>query len=74
MIPNFFCPVYYDWKIPFKQTGSTQYILSEVLRPRIVPYLVNVATKEYCSIYLEMGFKSEEFCLKILVLVAAAVE
>ena len=36
------------------------------------PYLINVATKEYCSICLETGFISEEFCLKILVLDAAA--
>ena len=36
------------------------------------PYLLNVATKEYCSIYLEMGFISEEFCVKILVAIVAA--
>ena len=36
------------------------------------PYLVNVATKEYCSIYLETAFISKEFGMKILMVVAAA--
>ena len=35
------------------------------------PHLVNVATKEYCSTCLETAFISEEFCLKILVVVDA---
>ena len=38
------------------------------------PYLVNVATKEYCSIYLETAFISEESGTKILMVVAAAEE
>ena len=38
------------------------------------PYLVNVATQEYCCICLETGLISEEFCVKILVVVAAAEE
>ena len=38
------------------------------------PYLVNVATKEYCSTCLETAFISEEFGMKILMLVAAAEE
>ena len=38
------------------------------------PYLVNVATKEYCSICLETAFISEEFGTKILMVVAAAEE
>ena len=38
------------------------------------PYLVNAETKEYCSIYLETEFISEEFGVKILVVVAAAEE
>ena len=38
------------------------------------PYLVNVATKEYCSICLEMTFISEEFGMKILMVAAAAEE
>ena len=38
------------------------------------PYLVNVATKEYCSICLEMAFTSEKFGMKILMVVAAAEE
>ena len=37
-------------------------------------YLVNVATKEYCSICLETAFISEEFSMKILMVVAAAEE
>ena len=36
-----------------------------------VPYLVNVATKEYCSICLETAFISEECGMKILVVAAA---
>ena len=39
---------------------------------RFDPYLVNVATKEYCSISLETAFK--EFGMKILMVVAAAEE
>ena len=38
------------------------------------PYFVHVATKEYCSICLETAFISEEFGLKILMVVAAAEE
>ena len=38
------------------------------------PYLVNVATKEYCSICLETAFISEEFVMKILMDFAAAEE
>ena len=37
-------------------------------------YLVNVATKEYCSICLETAFISEEFGMKIVMVVAAAGE
>ena len=36
------------------------------------PYLVNVTTNEYCSIYLETAFISEELCMNILVVIAAA--
>ena len=36
------------------------------------PYLVNVATKEYCSICLETVFISKEFGMKLLMVVAAA--
>ena len=36
------------------------------------PYLVNVATKEYCSMCLETAFISEEFGRKFLMMVAAA--
>ena len=36
------------------------------------PYLVNVATKQYCSICLETAFISKEFGMKILMVVAAA--
>ena len=35
------------------------------------PNLVNVATMEQCSICLKTGFLSKEFCMKILVVVAA---
>ena len=38
------------------------------------PYLVNVATKEYCSICLETAFISDEFGMKILMVVAAGEE
>ena len=38
------------------------------------PYLVNIATKEYCSICLETAFISEEFGIKFLMVVAAAEE
>ena len=38
------------------------------------PYLVNVATKKNCSICLETAFISEEFGMKILMVVAAAEE
>ena len=38
------------------------------------PYLVNVATKEYYSICLETAFISEEFGMKILMVVTAAEE
>ena len=38
------------------------------------PYLVNVATKEYCSICMETAFISEEFGTKILMVVSAAEE
>ena len=38
------------------------------------PYLINVATKEYCSACLETAFLSEEFGMKILMVVAAAEE
>ena len=31
--------------------------------------MVTVSTKEYCSICLETGFISEDFCVKILVVV-----
>ena len=34
--------------------------------------LVNIATEEYCYICLGTGFISEEFCVKSLVVVAAA--
>ena len=37
-------------------------------------YLVNVATKEYCSIGLETAFTSEEFGMKILMVFVAAEE
>ena len=36
------------------------------------PYLENVATKEYFYKCLETGFIFEEFCVKILMLVAIA--
>ena len=36
--------------------------------------MVNVATKQYCSICLEMEFIGEEFCMKIVGVVAAAEE
>ena len=36
------------------------------------PYLVNIATKEYCSVCLETAFISEEFGMKILMVFAAA--
>ena len=38
------------------------------------PYLVIVATKEYCSICLETAIISEEFGMKILMVVAAVEE
>ena len=38
----------------------------------LVPYLVNVATKEYCSMYLETALISEEICMEILVVFVAA--
>ena len=38
------------------------------------PYLVNVAAQEYSSVCLETGFLFEEFCVKMLVVVAAAEE
>ena len=38
------------------------------------PYLVNVTIKEYCSICLETAFLSEEFGMKILMMVTAAEE
>ena len=34
------------------------------------PYLVNIGTKEYCSICLETAFISEEFGMKILMVAA----
>ena len=38
------------------------------------PYLVNVATKEYCSICLETAFISEKFGMKIVMVAATAEE
>ena len=38
------------------------------------PSMVNVATKEYCSICLETQYISEEICIKVLVVVAVAEE
>ena len=40
----------------------------------LAPYLVLVATKEYCSMCLEMGLISEEICMEILVVLLAAEE
>ena len=38
------------------------------------PYGVNVESMEYCSVYLETAFISEEFCMNIFVVAEDAEE
>ena len=57
---------YNDWIIQSEESLATPNCFD--------PYLVNVETKEYCSICLETAFISEEFGMNILMVVAAAEE
>ena len=57
---------YNDWIIQSEKSLATPDCFD--------PYLVNVATKEFCSICFETAFISEEFARKILMVVAAAEE
>ena len=57
-----------------EESNYNNWIKSLATPDCFAPYLVNIATKEYCSICLETAFISEEFDIIFLMVVVAAEE